>query len=179
MPAIVKTICAAALLLALNACSKLGMGSDEMTWSREALNRNPHLEIVASDNQARTFTVRLKDSGQLVVIPIDQIVAGPAEAREPAKQAAAAPPADAPAEAPATPASPAPAESRPPAAPATPPPAAPSQSSGSSALASAGQPASSAATSEESAGADEATRQAQGSVPRAQSAANARPGSVL
>jgi hypothetical protein len=169
MPTIVKTTCLAALLLALNACSKLGMGQDEMTWAREALGRNERLEVVASDNQAKTFTVRLKDSGQLVVIPVDQVVAGPAVAMEPAKQAATAPPAsDAPAEAPG-PASTAPAESAQPASPPATPASSPSQASGTSALASAGQPAET----------DEAARPAETTGPHAQSAANARAGSVL
>ncbi len=56
------------------------MGQDQMSFARQALDRNEHLQVVASDSQARTFTVRLKDSGRLVVIPVDQIVAGPAGA---------------------------------------------------------------------------------------------------
>src|SRR5882724_2855153 len=102
MPTIVKPVCIAALVLALGACSKLGMGQDQMAWAREALDRNDRLQVVASDSQAKTFTVRMKDSGQLVVIPIDQIVAGPAGVAEaPAKQAATSPPTESPAEAPA------------------------------------------------------------------------------
>src|SRR5579864_9294248 len=102
MPTIVKPVCIAALVLALSACSKLGTGQDEMTWARQALDRNDRLQVVASDPQAKTFTVRMKDSGQLVVITVDQIAAGPL-AEAPAKQAAAAPPVEAPAEAPAPP----------------------------------------------------------------------------
>jgi len=69
---------AAALVLLLGACGKFGTGQDEMTWARAALERNAQLEVVATDPQARTFTVRLKDSGELRVIPLDQVVAGPA-----------------------------------------------------------------------------------------------------
>ncbi|MBV8804244.1 MAG: hypothetical protein JO042_04340, partial [Sinobacteraceae bacterium] len=113
MPTIVKPVCITALLLALGACSKLGMGgADEMTWARGALDRNDRLEVVASDSQAKTFTVRLKDSGQLVVLPIDQIIAGPATALQPAKQAATAPaPVDGRAQAPAAAPGTAPADS--------------------------------------------------------------------
>jgi hypothetical protein len=99
MPTIVKPICLAALLLTLGACSKLGLGQDAMTWAREALDRNSRLEVVASDSQAKTFTVRVKDSGQLVVIPLDEVVAGPAALMTAATQqaAVAAPPPPAPA----------------------------------------------------------------------------------
>lgn len=78
MPTIVKPIGLAAVLLALGACSKLGIGGqDEMTWARAALDRNDRVQVVASDPQAKTFTVRVKDTGQLIVIPLDQVVAGP------------------------------------------------------------------------------------------------------
>jgi hypothetical protein len=66
-----------ALVLLLTSCSRLGMGQDEMTWARAALDRNTRLEVVASDPQAKTFTVRLKGSDKLFVVPVDQIVAGP------------------------------------------------------------------------------------------------------
>lgn len=78
MPTIVKPICLAGALLVLGACSRLGGGQDEMSWARQALERNGRVQVVASDPQARTFTVRLKDSGELVVVPVDQLVAGPA-----------------------------------------------------------------------------------------------------
>jgi hypothetical protein len=66
-------------LLALAACSRLGMSQhDEMSWARAALERNDRLQVVASDPQARTFTVRLKDSDELRVLSVDQLVAGPA-----------------------------------------------------------------------------------------------------
>jgi hypothetical protein len=182
MKAIVKFACLGSVLLSLGACSKLGMGQDEMAWARQALERNSHVEIVASDDQAKTFTVRMKDSGQLVVLPIDQIVAGPAAAMEaaaPAKQAAAAPPAT---EAPAEPAAPATAAPQPsaPVAPAAPSSASPSEASGSPALASSGEAARpSGGAQEPSATDEEAARPTDNKGPHAQSAANARPGSVL
>jgi hypothetical protein len=182
MPTIVKPICISALLLALSACSKLGMGQDEMAWAREALDRNDRLQVVASDSQAKTFTVRMKDSGQLVVIPIDQIVAGPAGGSEPpAKQAAVAPPGAAPAEAPAPPPAPEPAAS-----PAGIPAPAPSPATGSSTIASSGEPAHAGGRSAapeqshgESGSADEASPPADAKGPHAESAANAKAGSVL
>lgn len=91
MPTIVKI--AAGLLLALGGCSKLGGGGqDQMAWAKDALERNDRVEVVASDPQAKTFTVRVKESGQLVVLPVDQIIAGPAGAlASPDKQAALTP----------------------------------------------------------------------------------------
>ena len=170
MRTIVKPVCIAALVLALSACSKLGSGQDEMAWARAALDRNDRLQVVAADAQAKTFTVRMRDSGQLVVIPVDQIVSGPAGGAEaPAKQAATAPPPEAPAEAPA----PQPAqfsESAPS------PASAPSQATGGSTVASSGEPARSGG---EPANADEAMPPAEVKGPHAESAANAKAGRVL
>jgi hypothetical protein len=65
-------------LFGIAACGKLGLGGqDEMGWARAALERNDRIEIVAADQQARTFTVRLKDSGELRMVRADQIVGGP------------------------------------------------------------------------------------------------------
>jgi hypothetical protein len=63
--------CAGLLLLA--ACGR--EGQDEMSWARAALERNKALEVVAADQQTRTFTVRLKDSGELRTVRADEIVA--------------------------------------------------------------------------------------------------------
>jgi hypothetical protein len=76
--------CAGLLLLA--ACGR--EGQDEMSWARAALQRNKVLEVVAADQQTRTFTVRLKDSGELRTVRADEIVASlaaaPADATRPA-----------------------------------------------------------------------------------------------
>ncbi|HVO46078.1 MAG TPA: hypothetical protein VMT29_07040 [Steroidobacteraceae bacterium] len=83
--------CVTALTCAtLAGCSRGPTGQDEMSWARTALGRNAHLEIVATDAQARTFTVRLKDSGELRVLPLDQIVAGPAIEASPGSAPSAA-----------------------------------------------------------------------------------------
>jgi hypothetical protein len=90
-------------LLALAACGR--EGQDEMSWARAALERNKALEIVAADQQSHTFTVRLKDSGELRAVRADEIVASPgipvaAAAPHPAARESKAPAAaaDAPAE---------------------------------------------------------------------------------
>jgi len=186
MQAIVKFAALGTVLFSLSACSKLGLGGhDEMAWARQALERNSRVDIVASDDQAKTFTVRVKNSGQLVVLPVDQIVAGPAVALEapdaPPTQAAIAPPAaEAPAQPPASPANTTP---QPPAPAAPAPSPTPAEAPDSPALASSGEPASPAGAqapaSEDAGGYGEAARGTDVKGPHAQSAANARPGSVL
>ena len=59
-------------LLALAACAR--SGPDEMSWARSALERNSKIEIVATDPQSRTFTVRQKDTGELRMVHADELV---------------------------------------------------------------------------------------------------------
>ena len=47
-----------------------------MSWARAALERNVGIEVVAADEQSRTFTVRMKDTGELRVVRADQLIAG-------------------------------------------------------------------------------------------------------
>jgi len=67
-------------LLGMAACGKLGVGGgdDQMTWAKAALERNGRLEVIATDPQTNTFTVRVKDTGELRMIKADQVVAEPA-----------------------------------------------------------------------------------------------------
>jgi hypothetical protein len=59
-------------LLILTGCDKLtGDGTD---WARAALERNEQLTIVAYDESAKTFTVKMRDTGELRVVRADQIV---------------------------------------------------------------------------------------------------------
>lgn len=72
------SVCAVgAALLGLAACSKSDSVQTEMNWARSALARNDRIEVVASDAQAGTFTVRVKDTGEQRVLRLDQVVAGP------------------------------------------------------------------------------------------------------
>ena len=66
---------ACAGLVMLAACGR--EGQDEMSWARAALERNSSVEVVAADQQSHTFTIRLKDSGELRTVRADQIVAAP------------------------------------------------------------------------------------------------------
>jgi len=79
----------ALVLLALSACSRESV--DEMSWARAALERNNRLEVVAADRETRTFTVRLKDSGELRMVRLDQLIAAPPTAAEAVATAAASP----------------------------------------------------------------------------------------
>jgi hypothetical protein len=71
------------VVLALSAfgCAKpptTGNASDgELAWARAALERNPQLEVVATDTNARTFTVKQRSSGQVSVVSIDKLAAAP------------------------------------------------------------------------------------------------------
>ena len=76
-------------LLLLPGCSR--EGPDEMSWARAALERNKRLEVVAADPQTRTFTVRLKDNGELRTVRADEIVAVPVAASVDATRPTAAP----------------------------------------------------------------------------------------
>jgi hypothetical protein len=76
--------------LALAACAR--SAPDEMSWARSALERNNKIEIVATDPQSRTFTVRQKDTGELRMVHADELI-GAAGAPGAAAPASAAPPA--------------------------------------------------------------------------------------
>jgi hypothetical protein len=73
-------------LLSLAACGQ--SGGDEMSWARAALDRNSDVEVVAADQQKHTFTVRIKDTGELRMVRADDLIAAPAPA---ASAVAAAP----------------------------------------------------------------------------------------
>lgn len=66
-----------------------------MSWARSALERNGKIEIVATDPQSRTFTVRQKDTGELRMVRADELVggAGAAAAATSAATSAGNPPA--------------------------------------------------------------------------------------
>jgi len=69
MPALL--MCAAALFL-IAGCDK--PARDDMSWAQAALARNGNLQILTVDRQARAFTVRLKDTGELRIVQADEVV---------------------------------------------------------------------------------------------------------
>src|SRR5512138_410827 len=48
-----------------------------MEWARAALERNPQLELVATDSQAQVFTVRDRQSGEVRAVKLDELAAAP------------------------------------------------------------------------------------------------------
>ena len=79
MPVSLALSCAA--LLALGACEG-GRESPaetraEMAWARAALERNPNIEVVATDSEAGVFTVRDKISGEVRAVEVDELAAAP------------------------------------------------------------------------------------------------------
>lgn len=98
-------------VLALAACDRFAQppaaapdtAELELAWARAALERNPNIEVVASDAQGRVFTIRDKRTGEVQVAPLDQLAAAPVAAlkatpvrapivaTEPAPEAVAAP----------------------------------------------------------------------------------------
>jgi hypothetical protein len=62
-------------VLSIAACAR--EGQDEMSWARAALERNDRIEVVSADPQSRTFTVRVRDTGELRMVRADQVIAGP------------------------------------------------------------------------------------------------------
>jgi hypothetical protein len=67
-------ICACAFIW-LTACAR--SKHDDMSWAQSALERNDRLQVVAVDRQARAFTVRLKDTGELRMVQADEVVGAP------------------------------------------------------------------------------------------------------
>ncbi|HEY5103217.1 MAG TPA: hypothetical protein VII70_10580 [Steroidobacteraceae bacterium] len=59
-------------LMAAAGCEKTA--PDDMNWAERALARNERLQVLAVDRQARAFTVRLKDTGELRIVQADEVV---------------------------------------------------------------------------------------------------------
>ncbi len=49
-------------------CSSTGGAKDELTAARLMLANNPEVEVVATDDKAGVFTVRVKSTGQLIMV---------------------------------------------------------------------------------------------------------------
>jgi hypothetical protein len=70
----VAALCCAGAFAALAGCEKAT--HDDMSWAQSALERNAQLQVLSIDRQARSFTVRLKDSGELRIVQADEVVGG-------------------------------------------------------------------------------------------------------
>ncbi len=84
-------------LAILSACNRGGeqamvspSESAELSWARSALERNPQLEVLASDSQTRVFTVRNRATGQVETVNLNELAAAPvAQLRTPPAVSAA------------------------------------------------------------------------------------------
>jgi hypothetical protein len=72
-------VTALATLVAATACQQREQPAEdrEMEWARAALERNPAIEVVAADPEARRFTVRMRETGELATVALGTIMAGP------------------------------------------------------------------------------------------------------
>src|SRR5262245_2936992 len=52
-------------------------GISEIAWARMALERNPQLEVVATDTQAGVFTVRDKRTQEVQTVKVGELAAAP------------------------------------------------------------------------------------------------------
>lgn len=73
-----------ATLAALTACQQSApppsaQGPSEVEWARAALERNPHLEIIAVDTSTNVFTVRDRRTGEIRAVGLDDLAAAPLE----------------------------------------------------------------------------------------------------
>jgi hypothetical protein len=71
-----------AALCALAACKRIEEPAapddgNDFDWARAALERNPQLEIVATDSDSEVFTVRNKQTGEVLALKLDELVAAP------------------------------------------------------------------------------------------------------
>jgi hypothetical protein len=96
-------------MLSIAACAK--QENTELQWARAALQRNPNIEVIATDELASTFTVRDRHTGETRTVSLNEIAGAPvsalvaqalaAPAPAPVERVASAPAATAPAPAPA------------------------------------------------------------------------------
>jgi hypothetical protein len=67
---------AGAVLLWLTACER-GSESQQMAWTRAALERNPDLEVVATDVPSGVITVRDRRTKEVNAVKLDEVAAVP------------------------------------------------------------------------------------------------------
>ena len=78
-----RSMLACAALVILVACQQgqqppaAAQGQTELAWARAALERNPNLEIIATDNQMGVFTVRDRVTGEVQAVKANELAAAP------------------------------------------------------------------------------------------------------
>jgi len=73
----ITLVCLAVTTNAGSAFAADATSSQQLAWARQALNRNPQLQLLATDEQKQLFTVRDKASGEVFVVGLDQLAAIP------------------------------------------------------------------------------------------------------
>ena len=77
-----RAMLACCALVILAACQQgkqppAAQGQTELGWARAALERNPNLEVVATDTQAGVFTVRDRGTGEVHAVKVNELAAAP------------------------------------------------------------------------------------------------------
>lgn len=77
--ALCRLTIAGTALFALAACqeSRDAGNPQEMAWAKAALERNPNLEVIATDSQRGVFTVRDRVTQQVHAVGLDELAAAP------------------------------------------------------------------------------------------------------
>lgn len=84
-----------AVFLTLSACQEKkaaapveSQGATQVGWARDALDRNPNIEVVAVDTAAGVFTIRSKSTGEVSAVAVTDLGAAPiAQLAQPAPPA--------------------------------------------------------------------------------------------
>jgi hypothetical protein len=80
MNAVTRGLVVGAVAALLVSCGRAPGAKDEdalLAFARAAVERNPAIELVATDESRRVFTVRDRASGRVEVVALDALVAGP------------------------------------------------------------------------------------------------------
>lgn len=71
---------ACAAVLALTACDRAAekaAAPSELAWARAALERNPQIQVVATDEQSGVLTIRDKNTGEVQAVRLSELAAAP------------------------------------------------------------------------------------------------------
>jgi hypothetical protein len=91
---VVTVTLACSIALLLGACNKESAPEDQVSttapaaqnqsrapsaieWARDALTRNPQVELVATDTNAQVFTIRNKQTGEVSAVKLNELAAAP------------------------------------------------------------------------------------------------------
>ena len=74
-----RTLLISAALLVFAACQRGddSANSQHVAWAKDALERNPNLEIVATDVTAGVFTVRDRRTQEIQAVKLDELATAP------------------------------------------------------------------------------------------------------